>query len=76
MTLVFFGVAGSFWWLTLTFNIFELLVLNMRKDLVRKLYRIQHIFNWGIPTICVIIGKRPSSLLPAYSESRSHSCVC
>jgi hypothetical protein len=61
MILVFFGVAGSFWWLTLTFNIFELIVLNMKRGLVKKIYYFQHIINWGVPTVCVVIGA-PSSL--------------
>lgn len=56
MILVFFAVAGSFWWLTLTFNIFELLVLGMKRELVKKIYYFQHIINWGVPTVCVIIG--------------------
>lgn len=60
--LVFFAVAGSFWWLTLTFNIFELLVLGMKRELVKKIYYFQHILNWGVPTVCVIIGA--PSLLP------------
>lgn len=70
MILVFFAVAGSFWWLTLTFNIFELLVLGMKRELVKKIYYFQHILNWGVPTVCVIIGAPslpppPSSLFQA-----------
>jgi hypothetical protein len=64
MILVFFAVAGSFWWLTLTFNIFELLVLGMKRELVKKIYYFQHILNWGIPTVCVIIGAPPSPHSP------------
>ena len=70
MILVFFAVAGSFWWLTLTFNIFELLVLGMKRDLVKKIYYFQHILNWGIPTVCVIIGA-PSLPPPCFRRLSS-----
>lgn len=57
--LLFFAVAGSFWWLTLVLSLFEMLVLGLRKKIVRIVYYCSHAINWGIPAISVIIGELP-----------------
>jgi hypothetical protein len=49
-------MAASFWWFTLTLNMFNLLVLEVSRTWAKRIYYGQHFINWGIPSIGVIVG--------------------
>ncbi len=53
---LFFSLAASFWWLALAFNVFEMIVLRIRKEVLDRMYYLYHVTAWGIPFISVVIG--------------------
>ncbi len=43
----------------MAFNIFEMVVLRIRKEILDKMYYMYHGLAWGVPLTCVIIGTIP-----------------
>ncbi len=43
----------------MAFNIFEMVVLRIRKEILDRMYYMYHGLAWGVPLTSVIIGTSP-----------------
>ncbi|ELR23372.1 Gprotein-coupled receptor [Acanthamoeba castellanii str. Neff] len=57
MMVMYGGLAGSFWWVMLTFTVFQFIVIQLSSDGVKKALHIaSHVVGWGMPAFFVTIA--------------------
>jgi len=57
MMVMYGGLAGSYWWVMLTYTVFQFVVVQISSQRARRtLHIVSHVVGWGLPAIFVVIA--------------------